>query len=243
MAKVENTGDPFGIRLYGKALAKAVEEVSKFLDALCLPAAERFGLLLRDRVELWRLKNTIAIMKETKRLLEDRGGTEGLVVHPRIIMKVFDEGSFVEDTEVQKMWAGLLASSCTKNNKNDINLIFLNILTNITTSQARIINLAFKKDYKLYKKYPNLYYTVIDKETSKLLQQADLPNSGMLLCVLDHLGSLGLLSYHLSGHVQRQFVHICFEDSALQLYARCHGHSGTLDEFLALQSQSENVKK
>lgn len=236
MTEVENTRDPFGIRLYGKALDKAIDEVSKFLEVICLPAAQEFGLLLGDKVRRWRLKNTIAIVQEAKRMLEDRGGTLGLSAPPRVIIKVLEEGSCVEDTEVQKMWAGLLASSCTKDGKDDVNLIFLNILTKITTSQARIINLAFKEGIDKLHRHRQCYYTMIEEETSWLLQQAELPNSGMLLCMLEHLGALGLLSYQIRSDPQHEFVHIRFEDSALQLYSRCQGHSGSLDEFLESKS-------
>lgn len=236
MTEVENKGNPLGTPLYGDALKKAVDEVSKFLEAICLPAAQELGLLLGDKVRLWRFKNTIAIVQEAKRMLEDRGGTVGLSAPPRVIIKVLEEGSCVQDTEVQKMWAGLLASSCTKDGKDDVNLIFLNILTRITTSQARIINLAFKEGVDRLHKHGQRHYTMIEEETSRLLQQAQLPNSGMLFCILEHLGSLGLLSYQIRSDPQHEFVRIRFEDSALQLYARCQGHSGSLDEFLASKS-------
>ena len=125
MTKVKHTDDAFGIRPYGKALEKAVDEARIFLEAVCLPAAQEFGLLLRDKVIRWRLKNAIAIVQEAKRMLEDQGGYAGLSAPPRVIIKVLEEGSCVDAAEVQKMWAGLLASSCTKHANNEVNLIFL----------------------------------------------------------------------------------------------------------------------
>ena len=53
----------FGLAAYGEALntlAKgAVDGASAFLSKICLPAAEEFGLLLRDKLSVWRAKNAI----------------------------------------------------------------------------------------------------------------------------------------------------------------------------------------
>ena len=43
------------------------------------------------------------------------------------------------------MWGGLLASSCTTDGDDESNLIFINILSQITSLQAKIINYACEK--------------------------------------------------------------------------------------------------
>jgi hypothetical protein len=108
--------DVLGIRPVGKAVEKvtagAVDGAGAFLSRICLPAAEEFGLLLRDRVHNWRTQNLLAITQKAEQNLQSSG--DGVHASPRLVNRFLEEGSWVEDSEVQEMWAGLLSSSCTK---------------------------------------------------------------------------------------------------------------------------------
>ena len=59
--------------------------------------------------------------------------------HPRILFKIIEEGSWSEDGVVQDMWAGLVQSSCSDSGDDDSNLIFINLLSNMTKLQAKIL--------------------------------------------------------------------------------------------------------
>jgi len=126
-----------------------VDGAAAFLGRICLPAAEEFGMLLKDRVHLWRSRNIVGIATKAERLLGEHGGVEGKQVHPRMLSTVLDHGSWVDNDDVQQMWAGLLASSCTQDGRDESNLLFVGILTQVTTAQARFLahvcNIAPKK--------------------------------------------------------------------------------------------------
>src|SRR4030042_1403244 len=129
----KNKNDIFGIGSYGETIKCGVESAVRFLEALCLPAAEEVGILFQDKVHIWRLKNTIPIIQEAQKILDKRSNFESLHAHPRIAIKVIKEGSCVDDPNLQKMWGGLLASSCTKDGADETNLIFVNILCQISS--------------------------------------------------------------------------------------------------------------
>ena len=132
----QGKGDLFGLAAYGEAintLAKgAVDGAGAFLSKICLPAAEEFGLLLRDKVSAWRAKNAIDITQEAEKILADQNALE-VHAHPRLVMKILSEGSWTNDEKVKSFWAGLLASSCTEDGNDESNVIFLNILSQITS--------------------------------------------------------------------------------------------------------------
>src|SRR5262249_23255855 len=58
---------------------------------------------------------------------------------PRIIHEVIENGSLTDDDGIQKMWAGLLASSATSEGKDDSNIPFVDILRRMTSGQAKLI--------------------------------------------------------------------------------------------------------
>jgi hypothetical protein len=53
--------DIFGVQPLSKAAERvidgAVEAAKSLFDRICLPAAEEFGLLLKDRLSHWRAQN------------------------------------------------------------------------------------------------------------------------------------------------------------------------------------------
>lgn len=117
----------------------AVNGTSAFLGRICSPAAEEFGLLLRDRVRGWRVKNLASIASKAEEYLKDANTKMDVQAHPRIVSNILEEGSWTEDSVVQDLWAGLLASSCTEAGDDDSNLIFINLLSQLTKMQAHIL--------------------------------------------------------------------------------------------------------
>ena len=66
--------DIFGIKPVAEAANKltiaALEGAEAFLSRICLPAAEEFGLLFRDRVHAWRTKNITSITQQAEKILD-----------------------------------------------------------------------------------------------------------------------------------------------------------------------------
>src|SRR5947209_5743600 len=104
-------------------------------------------LLLRDRVHSWRTRNLIAIGRMAEQKLGTKTG--GLQAHPRMINSILEEGSWIEDSEIQEMWGGLLASSCTESGDDDSNLLFVNLLGGLTRMQAKVVKYACEQAKKI----------------------------------------------------------------------------------------------
>ncbi|MDP2232790.1 MAG: hypothetical protein Q8K89_04075 [Actinomycetota bacterium] len=143
MADEKPSLDIFGI----KPIADSINTLSKgvvdgtaaLLGRICLPAAEEYGLLLRDKVHAWRARNISAIAAAAERKLEAGGYEPDTHAHPRLVSTIIDEGSWIDDGMIQEMWGGLLASSCTPDGDDDSNLIFANQLSQLTKLQARLL--------------------------------------------------------------------------------------------------------
>lgn len=144
--------DVLGIKPIGDAVNTVVkgsiDGAAAFLSRICLPAAEEFGLLLRDKVSNWRTQNVVKIVEKAKRKFNVNFIDEEKQAHPRLVSMLIEHGSWIETDDVQEMWAGLLVSSCTKEGKDDSNVIFMNLLSQMTTLQAKIINSACEKSEK-----------------------------------------------------------------------------------------------
>ena len=136
--------DVFGLAPYGDAIKIAVEKsfegASALLSRICLPAAEELGLMMKDKVRFWRLKNILSIINKAEGKIAITAENTTLSIHPRVINEIMETGSWCDDDSIQEMWAGLICSACSPGNNSDRNLLFIQTLKLLTTTQAKLIN-------------------------------------------------------------------------------------------------------
>lgn len=145
--KEEKSLDVLGLKSYGDAInnvAKAtVDGIGAFLSRICLPAAEEFGLLLRDKISYYRIINLAKVVEKTKNKLGNLEGSESSSINPKVLKEIVEESSWVEDDTLQNMWAGLLAGATLGSNQNDDALIYTNLLKRLSSLQASVVNLLY----------------------------------------------------------------------------------------------------
>ena len=103
-----------------------------------MPAAEEVGLLLQDKVRAYRAKNLALIAAHAESIYNTDTTLQGGHVHPRLLAATIEHGSWADDAALQRMWAGLLASSVSPDGQDDSNVIFTNLLAQLTSLQVRV---------------------------------------------------------------------------------------------------------
>lgn len=229
--------DMFGLAAYGEALntlAKgSVDGAGAFLSRICLPVAEEFGLMLRDKVSAWRANNAILIAKNTEKILAEQN-RDNVHAHPRLAMKIINEGSWSDDEEVRNFWSGLLASSCTEDGKDESNLIFLNILSQITALQAQIIEYACTKSDVVLTEHGLIYAENLDITIDDAYELTASDDSHRIDRELDHLRSMELIGGTLGGggiSLSNNSVDVTPTALTLHFYARCKGFIDPVENF------------
>jgi hypothetical protein len=244
MKKPSRSLDVLGIKPIGESVKKitdaTVDGAAAFLSRICLPAAEEFGLLLRDRVRYWRSQNIASILAKSEKQIEDRSDKGEICAHPRIVSQIVETGSWIDDVVVQDMWAGLLSSSCTQSGDDDSNLLFTNLLALLTKLQARLLSHACKTCEK--ELHANGLISAQETYTSELSVDQLVEISGesdihRLDREIDHLRELGLLTIHAGFDMFTSPARARLTPSAmaLHMYVRCQGSRLTPQEFFDLK--------
>lgn len=138
MTKIDD--DFLGSKTLAKAADKAVDGVGKFFSAICMPAADEFGLLLKDHVAAYRLKNLEKISEKAKSIIGHQKITPTGDSSPKVIKDIIEESSWAEDDQIQRMWAGLIAISASNTRNSDDSPVYIETLKKLTPFQARVIN-------------------------------------------------------------------------------------------------------
>lgn len=126
-----------------KAVGKSIDGIGAFFSAICMPAAEEFGLLLKDKVTVYRLRNLEKISEDAKGIIKHQNIQLSGNSNPRVIKEIIEESSWCEDRKLQEMWAGLIAVSSSLSNVSDDSLIYIEQLKKLTPYQARVIDTVY----------------------------------------------------------------------------------------------------
>lgn len=183
------------------SLAKPVDTLAKglidgagaFLSRICLPVAEEFGLALRDKVSGWRTLNAARIAEKAEKKLQEQGSVEGKRAHPRLVWSTLENGSWQADDDVQEMWGGLLASSCTEGGNDEGNLIFINLLAQLTASEAKLLNYVCEEAAKVTNPVGVVGAYTVEMTKDRISEVTGVGDLSRIIRELDHLNALQLI--------------------------------------------------
>lgn len=232
--KKNSSLDLLGIKPIGDAANTTVEKsfqgIEGFLKSVCVPALDEIGLLLRDKVRHWRLKNILSILDKAKGKIHFENEELKIQAHPRVALAIIENGSLIDNDEVQEMWAGLFVSSCTKDGQEDENLIFIDILKQLTLAEARILKFASESARKIIYKNGLIIGDHLTLDSITLMEISGINEIHRLDRELDHLRSMELIGSGLgSGGFNADDESLVADISptslALNLYVRSQGHN------------------
>ena len=232
--------DIFGIKPLANAIdttvTKSFEGIESFLKLVCAPALEEIGFLLKDKIRNWRLTNILVILEKAKNKMEFSNDMLQIKAHPKIALSIIENGSLNDNDEIQNLWAGLFVSSCSNNGQDDENLIFVDILKQLTVLQAKIINHSCEKTRKIIYSNGLIMSEDLNIDFTELVNITNITDIHRLDRELDHLRSLELIGsgigsggFNLSD--ENLSADITPSALSLNLYLKCQGFNGNPKEF------------
>lgn len=133
------------LNIKSSTLEKGLDLAKDFLDKLIMPAVEETGLLIKDRVTLWKLKNQINILNKTKEYCE-KHNIEPRRINFKLLVPLIETSALEEEEFLQDKWAVLLANM-VDSEQNIENHVFPYILSQISIDEFIFIeeNFLLKK--------------------------------------------------------------------------------------------------
>jgi hypothetical protein len=114
MQDEKRSTDLFGIAPYGEAIKEAttrsLDAAGAFLSRICLPAAEEYGLMLRDKVAARRARLAADRVAEAAQMIA-AAGAEPREVPMRTLAPLLEGASIEDDPELTRLWSALLANA------------------------------------------------------------------------------------------------------------------------------------
>ena len=224
-------------RSIDKITDKSLSGIGSFLEKICMPVATEYGLFLQDKVKIWRADNIIKMLKKTKQILENQKILDNNIqAHPFLVSKIIENSSWTTEDNIQNMWAGLLASSCTTEENDDSNLIFINILSQLTSMEAKLLNFICENSPLEIDEAGLVTGDYFKSNKEKLFEICETNDFYRIDRELDHLNTLGLVDGSFgfdqnNNEIDPSTAYLSAEGLGINLYVRCQGTHKTPVEF------------
>lgn len=209
-----------------------------FISRIAPQAAERAAWLMRRGLSTHRLESALEIVLHAEEMLALAPGVNRFKVHPDLVLRMLEDGSWAELDWIQHYWSGLLISCCTTGQNpvaDDFELPAL--LSQLTTVQARIFATACDTAVKQMDPYGKVCADSLLRSADELAIISGVHDRAHIERDIQHLSWLGILE----ETVKWKFFALIEEANitptplALKLYARCHAHRGDLASFYGIQ--------
>jgi PilZ domain len=204
-----------------------------FLGRLCPNSTGEFKRLLREGLSNYRVASAIEIALRAERLLSFGQHADKMRAPSNLVLRTLEDGSWADAESTQQLWAGLLATSCTFSGRDDSNMVFISLLSQLTATHVRILTAACTKGSKFMSSMERLSSRPIILSAQELMQITATRDMIRIHRDLEYLVDLGLLttSVKAASFSPLEGTQIAPTSLGLQLFARCHGHRGATEDF------------
>lgn len=116
-----------------------------FMRRICPSADARVTEYFHKTLSNVRAYNTVEVTLRAERILAQESNADCLVAHPDLVQRIIEYGSWVDAEWLQDLWAGLLATSCTFEGRDESNLVYINLLSKLSPLPTQILTMACAK--------------------------------------------------------------------------------------------------
>ena len=132
------------------ALEKGIDLARDFLDKLITPAIEEVGLLVREKVTMWRFKNQVKTLNKAQEYCI-RNQIKPKAISLKLLCPLLENASLEEDEFLQDKWA-ILLGNMVDSEQNIENHVFPFLLGQISKTEfVSLEKTTFLKQQKYWK--------------------------------------------------------------------------------------------
>lgn len=138
------------IDITSKALEKGIDLAKTFLDKLIIPTVEETGLLIKDKVTMWRFNNQVKMLIKAKDNCE-KLGIKPKTVSLKVLCPLLDYAGLEENETLQDKWSNLL-TNMVDSEQNIENHVFPYLLSQVSVDEFMMVETIYKMKVERVKK-------------------------------------------------------------------------------------------
>jgi hypothetical protein len=203
-----------------------VAQAIAILSRIAPDASLEIGKLLHDELSNYRLEHAIDIALKAERYLEIKPNGEKMRASAKDVLRIVENGSWIEDPYIIQLWGGLLASACSTEQWDESNLAYIDLMGQLNFVHLRILAGACTKSMKVITGPDRITSRPLAYSASDLMRIAGSHDLIRIDRDLEHLADLGLIEPRQKATFFSPIsdAKITPTFKGLELYARCNGY-------------------
>jgi hypothetical protein len=196
-----------------------------FLSRVCHAEAAHVLQLFGGELDEARTATALHIVNGADRLLASEPVAVDLHAHAAHVAHLIKFGSWSIGSLTRDLWAGLLATSCTPNGTDDSNRQFVDLLVNVTPTQALIFVVACNKALDLMSEnedHPSTRIAFTPEEMKQLTGKTDLARVATDIAYLFNSGLLER-NFDFTSYIPTEDFDITPARLGIEFYRKCKG--------------------
>jgi hypothetical protein len=197
-----------------------------FLCRICGAEADQAIQLLGGELDESRTETALHIAIGAEQILASEAGGASLHAHPEHVAHLIKFGSWAIGSLTKQLWAGLLATSCTPEGTDDSNRQFVDLLVNVTPTQALIFVVACNKAMAVMSEAedrPSSRILFTPEEMKLLTGKTDLTRVATDIAYLFHSGLVDR-NFDFTSYIPTENFDITPARLGIDFYRNCQGH-------------------
>jgi hypothetical protein len=206
-----------------------------FLSRISPEAAREIAEFMHQGTSDFRILSAVEIALKTEELLAWAPDSSRLLAHPRVVVRIIEDGSWADPDWLQHFWANLLATSCTVMGNDESNLPYVYALSQLTPIHAQILAVVCSKSTEPRTEHGWTPSHPPSCSAQEIITRTDPREHVRIDRDLGHLSNLELIkkSEKSSRLATLEVADITPTRRGLELYARCNGHRGAVESYYA----------
>ena len=203
-----------------------------FLGRICPDGVDEIGDWVRTRASSHKVLNAVSIALKAREHLGAQS-TNSLRVNPALAVRILDIGSGTHEEWLHRFWAGLLITSLSAHGKDQANLEFIELFSQLTSIPIRVLTVVCTKAPKFITDSGAVAANPLACDTGELAATVS-ARGPQLARDLETLASLHLIEQSSASSpalLASSHTRITPTGLGLQLFALCNGHRGDLRDF------------
>ncbi len=206
-----------------------------FLCRLCGAGAEEAIVLLDGQLDAHRTANFFKMALAAENFVALFRDADRLHAHPKVVESILRLGSWAQDELSLQLWKGLLISSCSIDAPDDSNQVLVDMLVQMTPTQARILVYACERLLGHAPETKDSAANSIVLTSSEMIQLTGVHDRIRNATDLAYLFNLGLIEklFDFTSYNESDNFDITPTSLGLELYKHCHGSREKIEPLLA----------
>jgi len=202
-----------------------------FLCRICPSGAEEAIQPLGRELEPDRATTLFKIAHAAEKLLVADPDANRMRAHPKLVANLLRDGSWASDELTTQLWAGLFVSSCSIDEPDESNQVFVDLLIHITPRQAAVLSHACERALSSAPAGGDFTPASIVLGPDEIVRLTGVRDLARNATDLAYLFNLGLIQNLVDFTSYRDFERFDITPShlGLELYRHCHGQRSGID--------------